>query len=109
MNYSTWIITLGLVNTLAIFSGFPPTTKKVIIVISTLLLILIGLILRAVERKQQKRLQEKKMAIEEAFSADLDEVADAVAHDTHTHVEKELEEITHEERSLHHYDNKTNS
>ena len=102
MKYSTWIIVLSIANLVTIFSGFPTGTKKGIIVAVTLILIFIGLILRAIEKKQEARIKQKKQVLEQNYDQSLDQVAKAIAEDIHEQVEEEIEEITHQETITHH-------
>ena len=85
-----------------VFSGLPTGTKKVIIVLTTALLVFIGFVLRAIEKKKQERIEQKKQLVEQNLDGALDQVASAVAHDIHTKVEAEINEITHHETIKHH-------
>lgn len=104
MNYSNWIIGLGIINLVTIFSGFPTGSKKIIIIISTLILVFIGLVLRAIAKKKQARIKKEKQTIEETFEPIIDQVITEAVTDAELQVEEELAEITHTDSQRNYYD-----
>jgi hypothetical protein len=106
MKYSTWIMALSTINIVTLFSGFPTGTKKIIIVLATAGIIFIGLILRAIEKKQQARIEQKKRAVVQTYPESLSAVAQAVAEDVHEQVIEDIAEIIHKETTSH-YDKET--
>ncbi len=99
MNYSTWIILLASINVITIFSGFPMGTKKVLIIITTLCLLMVGFIFRAIEKRQRKRILEKKQAMTRAYDSGIDAVAKEVARDVHEQVVQEIDQLNHYDES----------
>ena len=104
MKYSTWIILLSILNVITVFSGLPTGAKKIIIVITTLAFLFLAFVLRAIEKKQQAKIDLRKREIEEVMSPEMDEVVEAVAEDVHDQVEEEIQELSQPHINTYHDD-----
>jgi glucose-6-phosphate-specific signal transduction histidine kinase len=77
-------------------------TKKAIVIVTTLGLLFIGFIFRAIEKRQRKRILERKQSISRDYKSGIDAVAEEVAHDIHNQVEHEIDTINHQASIAYH-------
>lgn len=93
MKYGTFLIGIGLFNSIVIFSGLPTSWKKFFILVFSLAIIGLGYLMRAQAKRRKERIMRQADHIESVRKAELSALTEEIAEDISDQVEQEIDRL----------------